>query len=70
MAQDSIERAKGLIAFRDVIFFEVWVDPDEEIHHVADGLAKLKCATSVDAHRRVIRTFAPNRLPQKLAGKL
>jgi hypothetical protein len=63
---ESFRRARNLLAHREIVFFEVWVQDDEDPVEIAAGLAKLHCATHIDHARGVIRTFAPNRKPADL----
>jgi hypothetical protein len=63
MKGGSLERAKLLLAHREIIFFEVWLEGDEDAGEIASHLRGLDCYTSIDDHRRIIRTFAPHRKP-------
>ena len=62
--QHSVEYAKEMLAIDAIVFFEVWVEPDEDVMQIAHEISALGCSTVVDQTRRVVKVFTANPMPK------
>lgn len=60
----SITYAKEMLAIEAIVFFEVWVDDQEDLMEIAHEISKLGCSTVVDQTRRVVKVFTANPMPK------
>jgi hypothetical protein len=62
----SVEYAQEMLAIEAIVFFEVWVDDDEDPMGVAQEISKFGCSAVVDQTRRVVKVFTANPMPKGL----
>lgn len=62
----SLEFVEAMLRTDAVVFFEVWIDEDENPLDVARGISELGGSAIVDPNRRVVRVFAPRSIPKGL----
>ena len=58
-----MEYAKQMLAIEAIVFFEVWVEDEEDPMEVAKEISQLGCSAVVDQHRRVVKVFTANPMP-------
>jgi hypothetical protein len=61
---NALEYAKEMLAHDAVVFFEVWVDDDEDIFAAAREISDLGCSTVIDNTRHVIKVFSTHEMPK------
>jgi hypothetical protein len=59
----SMEYAKEMLEIQAIVFFEVWVEDEDDPMEVAHAISKLGCSTVVDQTRRVVKVFTANPMP-------
>ena len=65
MAQSkSLRYAKEMLDSKSVVFFEVWVDEDEDLFETAAYISELGCSTVIEPCRRVIKVMANTTMPR------
>lgn len=64
----SLEFVEALFRTEAVVFFEVWIDEDEDPRDVARGICALGGWAIVDPDRPVVRVFAPRSAPKGLGS--
>jgi hypothetical protein len=60
----SMEYTKQMLALEAIVFFEVWVEDDEDPLEVAREISQLGCSAVVDQTRRVVKVFTANPMPK------
>jgi hypothetical protein len=60
----SMEYAKQMLAIDAIVFFEVWVEDEEDPMEVAREISLLGCSAVVDQTRRVVKVFTANPMPK------
>jgi hypothetical protein len=60
----SMEYAKQMLAIDAIVFFEVWVEDEEDPMEVAREISSLGCSAVVDQSRRVVKVFTANPMPK------
>lgn len=60
----AVAYAKQMIAIEAIVFFEVWVDDEEDLVDVAHQISDLGASEVIDNSRRVVKVFTANPMPK------
>jgi hypothetical protein len=63
-SRHSIEYAREMMAIDAIVFFEVWIEDDEDPVEIAKEISECGCSTVIDHTRRVVKVFTANPMPQ------
>ena len=60
----SLEYAKQMLAIDAIVFFEVWVDDEDDPMEIAQAISEMGCSTVIDSSRRVVKVFTADTMPK------